>query len=93
MEHWQQLAAPAALMVIMVLLFWQIVIRPTQAQQKRHQRLVDELRPGDRVITAGGMYGKIMTVSERTVGLEIAKGITINLDRRAIRRRQSEGEV
>lgn len=93
MENWQQIVAPAVLMVIMVLLFWQIVIRPAQTSQKRHQRLVQELRPGDRVVTAGGIYGKVMTVNERTVGLEIAKGITINLDRRAVRRRQDAGEV
>jgi preprotein translocase subunit YajC len=88
---WQQIAAPLTLIALMLLMFWGLVIRPTKQSQQRHRDLVDSLKPGDRVVTAGGIYGKVMTVSETKVGLEIAKGLTVTFDRRAIRRFQ-DGE-
>jgi len=90
---WQQLAAPIVLIVLMLLMFWGFVIRPTKQSQQKHRDLVDAVKPGDRVVTAGGIYGRVMTVSEKKVGLEIAKGITVTFDRRAIRRHQEEGEL
>ena len=88
--NWQQIAAPVLLIILMLLMFWGFIIRPTKQSQQRHRDLVGSLKPGDRVVTAGGVYGKVMTVSDTKVGLEIAKGLTVTFDRRAIRRYQDE---
>ena len=90
---WQQVAAPLVLIVIVLVLFWQVVVRPTQSRQRKHQDLVQSLAVGDRIVTAGGIYGKIINLGEKTVGIEIAKGITVTFDRRAVRRLQREEDL
>lgn len=86
----QQLVPALIFVVLMLVMFYWVVIRPTQVRQKRHQDMVARLKVGDRVITVGGIYGKIVNVSDKSLGIEIAKGITVTFDRRAIRRLQDE---
>jgi preprotein translocase subunit YajC len=90
MENWQQLAAPLVFIVLILGMFYWVVIRPTQVRQKKHQDLVKGLELGDRVVTVGGIYGKVVNLGEDSVGIEIAKGITVTFDRRAIRRLRDE---
>lgn len=87
---WRQFVAPAVFMLGLLVMFWWIVIRPTQSRQKKHQDLVKALAPGDDVITVGGIYGKIVKVHDKNIDVEIAQGVTITLDRRAIRRLQEQ---
>ena len=88
--EWQSLIAPIVFLVALLVMFWLIVIRPTNVRQRKHRELTQSIVPGDKILTVGGIYGKITTVSEKSLGLEIAKGITIRIDRRAVRRRQDE---
>ncbi len=83
-----QIAAPIVLILLVLFFFWRIVVRPSQVRQQEHRDLVDKVRLGDRVVTAGGIYGKVVNIDEKTVGLEIARGITVTFDRRAIVRMQ-----
>jgi preprotein translocase subunit YajC len=76
--------------ILMLVMFWWAVIRPTSLRQKKHQNLVDTLKVGDRVVTVGGMFGKIVNLGEKSLGVEIAKGVTVTFDRRAIRRKQEQ---
>ncbi|NSW54384.1 MAG: preprotein translocase subunit YajC [Armatimonadetes bacterium] len=85
-----QLLIPLAFMIAMLVIFWIIVVRPTQGRQRKHQELVQGIMPGDSIITVGGIFGKVVSVRDKTIDLEIAKGTTITLDRRAIRRLQSQ---
>ncbi len=87
---WQQLIIPAVFMVGLLVLFWVTVIRPTQQRQKQHLDLVRTLAPGDPIITVGGLFGKISAVGDKTIDVEIARGVTVTLDRRAVRRRQDQ---
>lgn len=84
--EWQQLAAPAVFIVAMLVMFWWVVIRPTQTRQKKHKDLVDSLMPGDDIITVGGVHGRVTRAGDNSLDVEIAKGVTITLDRRAVRR-------
>ncbi len=68
-------------------MFWWIVVRPTNQRIREHRELVESLRIGDRVITAGGIYGKIVGLDDETVRLEIADGVVITLRRFAVRQR------
>lgn len=88
--EWHSLVAPIVFLVALLVMFWLIVIRPTNVRQRKHKELIESIVPGDKVLTVGGIYGKITTVGEKSLGLEIAKGITIRIDRRAVRRRQDE---
>ena len=61
-----------------------LMIRPRQKQQKQHEDMMQELRPGDRVIIAGGIYGQIESLSEDTAILRIESGATMKVARNSI---------
>ncbi len=61
-----------------------LMIRPRQKQQKQHEEMMEELRPGDRVIVAGGIYGQIDSLSEETAIVKIESGATMKVARNSI---------
>ena len=61
-----------------------LMIRPRQRQQKQHEEMMQELRPGDRVIIAGGIYGQIDSLSEETAIVKIESGATMKVARNSI---------
>ena len=65
--------------VIMIGIFYFLLIRPQQKKAKEHRALLDALKKGDNVVTAGGIYGKVTTVDENIVNLEIATGVNIKI--------------
>ena len=65
-----------------------LMIRPRQKQQKQHEAMMEELRPGDRVIIAGGIYGQIESLSEDTAIVKIESGATMKVARNSILGRQ-----
>jgi len=60
-------------------LMYLVLIRPQRKRQKEHQQLVEELRRGDRVITSGGNYGEIESVSEDSVVIKVESGVTMRV--------------
>lgn len=80
---------PVAVFVgALVVLFWWIVVRPEKKRIRDHLELVRSLKPGDKVVSAGGIHGTVVKVKERTVELEVAEGVILTLDKYAIRKRQ-----
>jgi preprotein translocase subunit YajC len=61
-----------------------LMIRPRQKQQKQHEEMMKELRAGDRVIIAGGIYGQIESLGEDTAILRIESGATMKVARSSI---------
>ncbi len=70
--------------VAFIAIFYFMAIRPQQRQRKAHQALLSALKKGDRIITASGIYGTVKRVEENIVVVEIAKGVTIKISRRAV---------
>lgn len=69
---------------LILLIFYIFLIRPQQKKIKAHSDMVNALKAGDKVLTNGGIYGKITKVSERDVSLEVAPGTVIRLDRMSV---------
>jgi preprotein translocase subunit YajC len=61
-----------------------LIIRPQRQQQRRLQEMLSELKVGDEVITAGGIYGEIVQLDTERVMLEIDEDVRIAVARRAI---------
>lgn len=61
-----------------------LMIRPRQRQQREHEEMTKELRSGDRVIIAGGIYGQIDSVGEDTIILKLESGATMKVARTSI---------
>ncbi|MGV6839887.1 MAG: preprotein translocase subunit YajC [Planktomarina sp.] len=67
--------------IAIVIIFYFLLIRPQQKRAKEHQQMVEALRRGDEVITAGGLFGKVSKVvdGERDMEIELSKGVTVRV--------------
>lgn len=81
--------APSTLMsilplVLMFVVLYFVMIRPQMKKQKEHKAMVDALAKGDEVVTAGGVLGKISKLGEHYVGIEVATGVEVQIQRNAV---------
>lgn len=65
-------------------IFYFLLIRPQQKQRKDHQKLVESIKTGDKVITNSGIHGMVSNVKERTIMLKIAENVKIEIDKAAV---------
>ena len=72
------------LLVVMFALMWLLLIRPQRRRQQQQREMLSDLKPGDEIVTAGGVYGTIASVADDELMLEIAPGTTVRLARRAV---------
>ena len=61
-----------------------LMIRPQQKKQKEIQKMRESLKVGDRVITSGGVYGKIKEVEDMAFIVEIAEGVRVKVDKASV---------
>lgn len=66
-------------LVFMFAIFYFLLIRPQQKKAKEHKALLDSMKKGDNVITAGGVHGKVTAVENDLVSLEIANNVNIKI--------------
>lgn len=67
------------LVVIFFAIFYFMIIRPQQKQQKDHKSWVDQLKKGDEVVTGGGVIGKVFLVAGDIVTLEVANNVKLRV--------------
>lgn len=72
------------MMILIFVVFYFFMIRPQTKRQKELQKQRDALKKGDKVVTAGGIYGIIKEINETTFIIEIAKDITIKVDKGSV---------
>ena len=72
------------MMVIIVAIFYFFMIRPQQKKQKEIQKAREALKTGDKIITAGGIYGRIREIGDIYMMIEVANGVTIRVDKTSI---------
>lgn len=66
-------------LVFMFAIFYFLLIRPQQKKAKEHKALLESMKKGDNVITAGGVHGKITSVDNEIVTLEVANNVNIKI--------------
>ena len=74
------------MLALMVVAFYFVLIRPQQRRLKQHQQLVTQLKPGDEVVTIGGIYGTVTSLDDASVWLEVADATVLRFSRQAIGR-------
>ena len=74
-----------------IAIFYFMAIRPQQRQRRAHDELVSSIKPGDEVITAGGMFGTVKRTEDAVITLQIAKNVDIRVARKAVTEVISEG--
>lgn len=70
--------------LIVGVLFYFMIIRPQQKQQKERKAMLDALKKGDRIVTVGGIYGEIAALKEDYVTLKVADKVEIKVSRSGI---------
>ena len=80
-------AGQLAVIVVAMLAFWAIVMRPARNQQKRVQQLQNELEVGQEVVLTSGIFGTIRSLSDARAEIEIAPGTVITVARQVVVRR------
>ena len=74
--------------ILIFVVFWFFLIRPQQKRQKEHQKMCEALTKGDEIVTIGGLAGRIASVDEQYIVIEISKvegsPVTITMQRGAV---------
>jgi preprotein translocase subunit YajC len=71
-------------LVLMFAVLYFVMIRPQMKKQKEHRAMIDALAKGDEVVTAGGFLGKVSKLGEAYVGVELATGVEVQMQRSAV---------
>jgi preprotein translocase subunit YajC len=61
-----------------------VMIRPQMKKQKEHRAMIDALAKGDEVVTAGGLLGKVSKIGDSNIGVELAAGVEVQMQRSAV---------
>lgn len=66
------------------LIFYFLIIRPQQKRQKERDKLLGELKKGDKVITGSGIHGTIIGIEEKTVLIQVSDNVKLKFERSAV---------
>jgi preprotein translocase subunit YajC len=72
------------MLVLIIVIFYFFMIRPQQKRQKEEKKFRESLTKGQKVVTIGGLHGKIAEVKETTVLMEVANDVKIEVEKTAI---------
>ncbi len=68
-------------LILMFVIFYFLLIRPQQKKQKQHRLMVGNVKNGDQIITSGGIHGRVTSVSDSTLTIEVADRVRIKINR------------
>jgi len=88
-------ASPIASLVpiaVIFLIFYFLLIRPQQKEQKAHQKMLADLKKGDKVLTTGGLYGVIQGIRGDDLEVRFAENVKLMIARSAVSRLVASGE-
>lgn len=82
-------------MAAIFLIFYFLLIRPQQRQQREHRKMLESIEKGDRVVSSGGLHGVVTGTSDDVLTLEIAnvrgERVRVKVDRAKVDRRTARG--
>jgi len=71
-------------LILIFVIFYFLLILPQKKRQKEHQRMIENVKKGDKIVTSGGLYGTITRVKKNYVEMEIANQVVVKIQRSAI---------
>ncbi len=72
------------MIIAMIAIFYFFMIRPQQKKQKEIRKAREAMKSGDKIVTAGGIYGRIKEVKDTCFIIEIASGVSIKIDKGSV---------
>ncbi len=67
--------------ILIFVVFYFLLIRPQQKRAKQHREMIQNLQKGDEIITSGGLYGKIVGITDEFLTLEVAENVKVKVAR------------
>ena len=77
----------------MFFLFWLILWRPQSKRAKEHRDLVGSVSKGDEIMTSGGVFGKVMRVSDDYISVEVSEGVELKLQKSSVAAALPKGTI
>lgn len=71
-------------MIVFFILIWLLMMRPQQKKAKEERKFRESLKEGDRVVFSGGIYGKVHSVGDTTVDVEVSNGVIMTVEKSMI---------
>ncbi|MGC6470151.1 MAG: preprotein translocase subunit YajC [Flavobacteriales bacterium] len=75
---------PLIFFILVFGVFWFFMIRPQVKKQKQERKFREALNKGDKVITSGGIHGKIVEISEKTVKIDVSNGTILKCEKSSL---------
>jgi preprotein translocase subunit YajC len=75
---------PLIMIALIIVVFYFFMIRPQVKRQKEMKNFRDSLAKGDKIITTGGIYGKITAINENVITIDVGNNVTIKVDKSAV---------
>ena len=79
-------------LLLIIVVFYFFMIRPQMKRQKETRKFRESLAKGDKVVTTGGIYGKVIEIKETVIHLEVAKEVVIKVDKNGIIKDMSDAQ-
>lgn len=76
--------------ILIFAVFYFLIIMPQRKRDQEHKKMLESLKRGDKVMTSGGIYGKVVDIKENKMTIEIAKGVEIDILKSAIANKVKE---
>jgi preprotein translocase subunit YajC len=70
--------------ILVFVIFYLLIIMPSRKKQKKHQEMVEKLKPGDKIVTNGGIYGTVMGTKEDRIEVKISSNVKIDITKNAV---------
>ena len=71
-------------MILILVVMWILMLRPQRKREKEERKFREGLKKGDRVLFSGGIYGKVHSVQETSVEVEVSNGVLMTVEKSMI---------
>lgn len=69
---------------LIFVVFYFMILRPQQKRQKEREKMLTAVKKGDKIVTSGGIHGKVTSVDEKTVLVEVDNNVTLKMEKSAV---------
>ena len=80
-------------LVVIIVLFYFVLIRPQMKQNKEHKQMLREVKTGDEVLTSGGIIGKVRNMGDNFIDLEVSNEVIIKIQRQSLSKVMPKGSA
>jgi preprotein translocase subunit YajC len=70
--------------LLIIVIFYFLILRPQQKRQKERAKLLESIKKGDKIITAGGLHGTVEGLDDKTLLVKVSDNVKLKIERTAV---------